>query len=152
MLSIAAYLPTALGLGTEQQEMGEVNEPQQYDDLAKRWREKFSQNCCFEDDIPLVEIRKNAFDWDYNDIEIFMRDHDDDDGDEDCAITDIKEFCRDVKLEILNAGEGTAGSRRAAYLDDRSARENDGLERVRSYDQPLAATGLYKALKEKVCN
>jgi len=130
--------------------MGGAGGDRQESYLAKRWSEEFSKNYRFEEDIPFVEKKRSEHDFEYNDIEIFMRDHDDDDDDEDCAITDVKEFCGDVKLEILSAGDGIAGNRQAACLDDRSAGPDDVLDRVREYDQPLTATGLYRHLKEKV--
>lgn len=122
-----------------------------HDWFAKRWYEEFSENRNFGDeDRPWIEQRRSQYDPEYNDVQIIMRDHDDD-GDENSEL--VESFCWDAQLKDLDACAGVARNRRAAFVDDRSAgEESDTLERVREYDQPLTAAGLYDCLKEKVCN
>lgn len=112
----------------------------------------FFQDRKFKDLKIWVEEKKR---WpsEYNDAQIFMRDHDDnEDGDSGVlyTINAVESFCRDAKLVDLESGEGAAGNRWAALLDDRSARGGIAGERVRQYHQPLTPKGLYNALKEKV--
>jgi hypothetical protein len=61
----------------------------------------------------------------------------------------IEEFCRGESLGDLVSGIGTAGHRKAAWLDDRGGSPDPTRSgHVRRYDNPMTATGLYRALKK----
>ena len=61
-------------------------------------------------------------------------------------IEEVKEFCRSVGLGRLR---DAAGTRRSAWLDDRSCPLTNS-EGVRKYDNPLTETAIYRLLKAPV--
>lgn len=64
----------------------------------------------------------------------------------------LKDFCRGINLEDLENGTGAAGSRRAIWLDDRDNAPGGGTRVIQSYENPLTATGLCRALRRQLLN
>jgi len=64
----------------------------------------------------------------------------------------LKDFCRGIDLEELETGMGVAGFRRAVWLDDRDNAPGGGTRVIRSYKNPLTATGLRRALESPLLN
>ncbi|OCK76085.1 hypothetical protein K432DRAFT_307150 [Lepidopterella palustris CBS 459.81] len=115
------------------------------DYYAKEWDPVFLTDRNFKEDESYVE-KKRRIDAEGNDISIFLRDSED--SVPSCKVHEVEEFCQDARLDHLKFGVGTAGQRRAAWLDDRrfSLLMSGGC--VREYQNPLTATGLYRLLKE----
>jgi hypothetical protein len=88
---------------------------------------------------------KRDLDADYDGISLFLRDYDDSIL---LHVEEVEEFCKDASLEDLVAAEGLAGSRRGAWLDDRSFSDETVGGFVREYSNPLSASSLYKCLKK----
>jgi hypothetical protein len=122
--------------------------------FAGKWDSNFSRFRDFKDFRIWVEQKQKEGESEYNDIEIVTRDHADDDDETElpCSATEVEWFCRGAKLVDLKSGEGIAGLRRAALLDDRSSHGKNARERVRDYEEPLTATGLYNCLRVEVCS
>ena len=67
-----------------------------------------------------------------------------------CEADEVERYCEGVSLKNLEAGVGEAGTRRAAWLDDRNSPDLTGSGNARLCDNPLTATGLLKYLKQTV--
>jgi len=109
------------------------------------WYADFSRLRKLDDDETLVEVKKK-FDADGDDLGIFFMDSGD--AASRYEVEELKDFCRGISLEDVESGIGTAGHRRAVWLDDRSSSQD--LERsghTRQYENPLTATGLRRVLK-----
>jgi hypothetical protein len=108
------------------------------------WYADFSRLRDLDDDETLVEVKMNV-DADGDVLGNFM---DSGDAASGCEVEVLKAFCHGISPEDVESGEGTAGYRRAVWVDDRSS--SQGLERSdrkRQYDNPLTATGLRRVLK-----
>ena len=107
--------------------------------FENRWHPEFSRLRDFHDDITLVEVKKKV-DADGDDLDIFFTDSRDTASP--CEVDVLADFCQGLSLEDVKSGLSTpAGTRRAVWLDDR------GQRGARKYENPLTATGLYRALK-----
>ncbi|KAF2194232.1 hypothetical protein K469DRAFT_651442 [Zopfia rhizophila CBS 207.26] len=108
------------------------------------WHSEFSRIRNLHDDGTLVDLKKKV-DADGDELGIFM----------DSGVTDsqyemevLEDFCRGISLEDIESGLNTAGSRRAVWIDDREGNlELEGSGNPRQYENPLTATGLFRALK-----
>lgn len=61
----------------------------------------------------------------------------------------LGDFCRGSSLEDLQAGRGHAGTQKVVWLDERSCQSNlVGPGEARRHENPLTATGLFRALQE----
>lgn len=69
-----------------------------------------------------------------------------------CEVEVLDKFCRAASLEDVRLGRGIAGNRRTVWLDDRSSRKLEGSGEARQYDNPLTATGLFRALAKQRFN
>lgn len=66
-----------------------------------------------------------------------------------CEVEILEGFCRGTTLEDIALGIGLAGGLRTVWLDDRgSSPDLNGSGDARQYENPLTATGLYRALKQ----
>jgi hypothetical protein len=110
------------------------------------WHPDFSRRRNLHDDKILVEVKKKVG-ADGDDLGIFIADSGDTASP--CEVEVAEAFCRGMSLKHVDSGIGTAGNRRCVWLDDRDSRP--GLKAngtARQHDNPLTATGLYRALKE----
>jgi hypothetical protein len=121
-----------------------------YSDCYKKyWDPVFSTDRNFKEDEPYVEY-KRGINADGDDFDIFLQDSED--SVPSSKVGEVKELCQDARLDDLKKGTGTAGTRRGAWLDDRSCPSMMSSSRcIRKYHNPLTATGLYQLLKESVC-
>jgi hypothetical protein len=109
------------------------------------WYSDFSRLRYLNDDKTLVEVKKKV-NADGDDIGIFSMDSGDTASP--CEVEVLEDFCRGISFEDVESGIGTAGHRRAVWLDDRSSSPDlGGSGYARQYENPLTATGLYRALK-----
>lgn len=116
------------------------------DIFVKQWDPIFSQKRNFKEDGSYVEF-KRRMDADAEGLSIFLQDFDG--VVPSCQNTEIEEYCEGSLLVDLQSGNGSAGHSRSAWMDDRcSDLPSDGY--ARHYLNPLTATGLYRALKERV--
>ena len=114
----------------------------------KEWDPEFLADRNFKEDESYVEY-KRGINADGDDFDIFLRDSED--SVPCCKVEEVREFCQDACLDDLKKGARKAGTRRGAWLDDRSCPGLMGSSRcVRKYHNPLTATGLYRLLKEPV--
>jgi hypothetical protein len=66
-----------------------------------------------------------------------------------CEVEVLADFCRGMSLKDVELCLGTAGYRRAVWLDDRENNPDLGESGdARQYGNPLTASGLYQALKK----
>jgi hypothetical protein len=91
---------------------------------------------------------KRSLGADGHDLDVFLEDSES--SVPSSQVEEVQEFCQGVRLEDLTSGVGTAGQRRAAWLDDRSFLNRTNDQCVRKYDNPLTATALYRLLKVAV--
>lgn len=127
-------------------------------DLAELCLERswcpFVRRGSLHDDQTLFEFKK-SINADGNDLRIFFTDHQDTTSL--CEVEILEDFFQGISLADVKSGVGTAGSRRAVWLDDR---DNNGGRRgspyldggggdAREYPNPLTATGLYQALHRR---
>jgi hypothetical protein len=113
----------------------------------KEWDSVFAKDRNFKEDGSHVE-RRRGIRADGDDLAIFLQDFED--STPSCEVEEVGEFCRDARLDDLRLGAGTAGLRRAAWLDDRSCPRRASSAQARDYRNPLTAYELYKLLKEPV--
>lgn len=111
--------------------------------LYKRWDPSFEKDSDFRDNESVVEKRRKL-EVKSDDVNIFMR-HQDIRSSR--AVEAVISDCKGATIDNVKSGNGSAGTRRAAWLDDRSINRNTP---ARDYENPLTATGLYNALHEKV--
>lgn len=78
----------------------------------------FSRPRNLHDDKILVEVKKKV-DADGDDLGIFFMDSGDTASP--CEVEVLEDFCRGISLEDVELGNGTAGHRRAVWLDDRGS-------------------------------
>jgi hypothetical protein len=110
------------------------------------WYSGFSRLRDLRDGNTLVDDRKkmNA-DGDF--LDIFFRDSDKTASL--CEVEVLADFCRGMSLEEVVSCLGTAGHRRAVWLDDRENNPDlEGSGDARQYGNPLTASGLYQSLKK----
>lgn len=131
-------------------------------DRAKRWKPEFSTNRRPKEDCSYVKYRRELVreigvstendDGEPDDLDIFLTDFEDELSSlaPSCAVEEVREFCQNPSLEDLKSGAGPAGHRRAAWLDDRSRLSLRGGGGVRTYENPLTATGLHRILERPV--
>jgi hypothetical protein len=113
--------------------------------LENSWHPEFSILRLLHDDEKLVEFKKKV-DADGDDLGIFFMDHLDTASP--CEIEVFEDFCRGISFKEVAKGAGTAGTRRAVWLDDRgNSLDLEGSGDARQYENPLTATGLYRALE-----
>jgi hypothetical protein len=141
--------------------------------FAKEWDVKFLKYQKINEDQSFVSTRRKLFSEDREDdanqtseqegtkaiekkilngdgIRIFLNDFDEPmglvQGDE------VEDFCQDASLEdlISGTGDGDAGVRRAAWIDDRQFSEDKKGGNVREHKNPLTATSLYRDLVKSV--
>src|SRR2546423_5707022 len=108
------------------------------------WWPDFSRLRKLHDDETLVEVKKKV-DADGDDLGIFFMDCGD--AASRCEVEVLEEFCRGVSLGDVESGIGTAGHRRAVWLDDRGSPDLEGSGDARKYENPLTATGLRRHWK-----
>ena len=111
--------------------------------LYKRWDPSFEKDSDFRDQELVVETRRKLG-FKCDDVNIFMRHQD---VRSSRAVEAVIADCKSATIDNVKSGNGSAGTRRAAWLDDRSINLNTP---ARDYKSPLTATGLYNALREKV--
>jgi hypothetical protein len=114
--------------------------------FVKRWRPEFSIDRGFEDQRSWFEMNK-YMGLEGSDIDIVLNSF----GEliPYRIAPEVAAFGQDARLDDLESGKGLAGLRRAAWLDDRSCMFTD-CSCARQYWNPLTATGLYTALRERV--
>jgi hypothetical protein len=111
---------------------------------AKEWNPIFSTSRPPERKVSesWVKSKRKCDAMDDNGIDLLLRDA------EDCEalyyFNEVREYCQGVNLEALKSGWGTAGHKRAAWLDMRVSTQ-DGC--VGRYQNPLTAKSLYCLLK-----
>ncbi len=135
------------------------------DYYAKEWDPVFSQDREFNDDKFFVDIIRDigAADDDF----YFWRDAQQ--SDESLTFSKfevVEKFCKNASLQHLKSGTIPETQRRAAWLDDRSLLDVGCSYRscgnlncshlatntlVRTHNNPLTGTALYRLLKELVC-
>lgn len=115
--------------------------------FAKQWPLVLAEDRTSKEGNPFVEFKRgnNA---DQNDISIFF--HENDDPVVEGEYKDVEDLCHGFSVDAISLGEGFAGSYRGAWLDDRSFPCNGRAGGFRDYQNPLSATGLYRALNEQV--
>lgn len=113
---------------------------------AKEWDPVFSRDRNFIEDRSYVDY-KRGIDADGDEFGIFFQDSED--SVPSCKVEEVKEFCQAARLVDLKSRAGTAGQRRAAWLDDRSS-DRLTSSRAREYENLLTAAALYEHLKEPV--
>ncbi|PSS22711.1 hypothetical protein M430DRAFT_16661 [Amorphotheca resinae ATCC 22711] len=111
---------------------------------AKEWDPVFSRDRNFIEDRSYVDY-KRGIDADGDEFGIFFQDSED--SVPSCKVEEVKEFCQAARLVDLKSRAGTAGQRRAAWLDDRSSARLM-TSRAREYENLLTAAALYEHLKE----
>ena len=127
--------------------------------FPKKWYEDFSKDRDFKENETWVEkirgfgteeddIDRNSDEDENSDIGIVMIDHE-------CIVRsrivrEVLSLCRNYHLRDLKNGEGEAGHRRAAWIDDRITRGPNAGKRARKYRNPSTATGVFKSYREKV--
>lgn len=122
-----------------------------------RSRTRFSDSWCEEFSVPrkinnerrLVELRKEQ-EADGNDLGIFFFDSEDTAAPLEVHV--VESFCQSTSFQDVKNGKGLAGSRRAAWLDDRNSPDLEGSGETREYENPLTATGLLRALEPQRFN
>jgi hypothetical protein len=109
------------------------------------WPSDFSRRRNPPDDISFVDSHKMVG-FDGDDLGIFCMDY----GNPfySCEVEVIEEFCGHMDHEELVEGIGLAGCWRTVWLDDRGSPYLNGSGEARQYENPLTATGLYRALKQ----
>jgi hypothetical protein len=108
--------------------------------LTKEWVPIFSKDRNFKED----GSWKHKF-ADGDDVGSFLQEYE---GSLPCfRAEEIERYCQGASLDDLQSGAGSAGQRRAAWLDDRSCEGLPSSSCVRKYENPLTATGLYRHLK-----
>jgi hypothetical protein len=100
-----------------------------------------------KDDVSAVEVRKRIGAMG-DKLTIFLQVSED--LERPCEADEVKTYCGGVSLEDLEACVGEAGTRRAAWLDDRNNPYLVGSGNARLCDNPLTATGLLKYLRQNV--
>jgi len=120
-----------------------------HDWRAKTWDERFSEDRGFKESSPWIERKESLGAGDDEDITLVMRES---------LVTEqsyiyreVESYCRGARINDVETGHGKAGQRRAAWLDDTTFGRPNSSERGRVHENRLTATGLFKALKEKVC-
>jgi hypothetical protein len=109
------------------------------------WHPEFSSPRIYEDDTALSDS-ETMIDGDEDILGFFLNS-----GNTTfpCEVEVIEEFCWGASLGDLVSGIGTAGHRKAAWLNDRGGSPDlTGIGHKRQYDNPMTATGLYRALKK----
>src|SRR5438128_2169455 len=107
------------------------------DCYAKEWDLVFSKDRNFKEEGSYVECKRGIH-ADGDDFGIFLQDSED--SVPSCKVEEVEEFCQGARLDDLKSGAGTAGQRRAAWLDDRSCARLTSSGCVRPYQNPLTAT------------
>jgi hypothetical protein len=109
------------------------------------WYPDFSRLRNHYDDKALAEFKKKV-EADGGELGFFFMDSGDTSP---CEVEVLEDFCRGISLKDVELGVGTAGYRRAVWLDDRdSSPDLKGSGDARQYENPLTATGLCRALKK----
>ena len=137
------------------------------DYYVKEWDPVFSQDREFNDDKFFVDIIRDVGATD-DDFGYFWRDAQQ--SEEPVTFSKLEvvgKFCKNASLQDLKSGTLPETERRASWLDDRTQvdigcpyRDCAGLNCahlttntvVRSHNNPLTSTGLYRLLKELVCS
>ncbi|TVY59342.1 hypothetical protein LCER1_G000736 [Lachnellula cervina] len=116
-------------------------------DLRQSWHPHFSSLRRIAAPDTHVEIMKRLG-VDGSELDMFLGSYEDTQSR--CAAEVVEEFCRGVCFGDVVRAKGRAGQWRSAWLDDRSCiPELEGRGNARQYENPLSATGLYRALKRK---
>lgn len=110
---------------------------------AKTWEPLFSKSRNFKDS-RYVDLRRGIT-ADSDDFGVFWRDTED--PAPLCTVEEVEDFCQNVDMENFESIAGTEGQPRRAWLDDRSSSHPTSNGRVRKYQNPLTAAGLYQLLK-----
>jgi hypothetical protein len=115
--------------------------------FAKEWDACFTKDRGPEGntsyDTPYVDSKRDL-QADHNGINLFLRDFDDSVL---CHVDEVERFCENASLGALLTASGPSGSRRGAWLDDRSFCDGPVGGGVREYRNPLTAAALYQCLK-----
>lgn len=114
------------------------------------WPECFftHHDCAGKDDVPAIEARK-VFGCVEDELTSFLGLFDD--LASPCEVGKVKRYCEGgASLEEVQNGMGEAGTRRAAWVDDRNSLHLKGSGRARPSGKLLTATGLLRHLKKPV--
>jgi hypothetical protein len=115
---------------------------------AKTWNKEFSENRGFKEDSPWIKRKESLGAGDCEDIVLVMRDSLV--AEQSYIYQEVESYCQGARIKDVEAGQGKAGQRRAAWLDDTACDRPYSGSRGRVHKNWLAATELFEALKEKV--
>lgn len=130
------------------QPRAETAEIKHFDCYSKIWDPAFSEAQKFKEHHQSWVEEKRKMEAVGDDIDILLQDAEG--SVPSCQMEEVREFCRDARLENLASGTGIAGVQRRAWLDDRSSHRRVGAEPSRKYENPLTAKALCQALEVKV--
>jgi hypothetical protein len=119
--------------------------PYERQKLRKSWSPDFSRHQNSHGRETLVDFEKVSAGED--DLGILFADSADTASP--CEIEVLKDFCRGTSLADVKAGRGSAGCQKIVWIDDRNNTDLEGREDARQYDNPLTATGLFRALEKQ---
>lgn len=120
-----------------------------HDWCAKTWNEEFSKDRGFKEDSPWIKKTESLGAADDEDITLVMRESLV--AEQSYIYREVEYYCQGARIEDVEIGHGEAGQRRAAWLDDTTICGANSGGRGRVHENLLTATGLFNALKEKVC-
>ena len=114
--------------------------------LENFWYPEFSTFRTLHDKTTLGVVKSRGDEiFDGEEIGIFFTDSGDEDSPREFEV--LIRFCRGTCLEDVISGKGEAGVLRVVWVDERtSSPEETKCEPARQHDNPLTATGLYRAL------
>ena len=117
---------------------------------SKDWNsERFSAGRGFKEEQSWIDEKISNLEAGEDGLAIFLQDREEEVPS--CQVEEVAEFCQGTSWDAVTQGTGSAGRRRAAWLDVRSAprrSRNGGLSM--KYQNPLTATGLYKPLQNVI--
>jgi len=114
----------------------------------KRWNKIFEKDRDFKEDTPWVEEMEKLEAGDDEDIGLARPQPLI--SERLCLYGEVESYCHGAQIEEVTVGIGTAGQRRAAWLDDREFRRPEPRRPGLSFSRRLTATELFKELKKKV--
>jgi hypothetical protein len=102
-----------------------------------------------KDDVPAVDAKKSLGDVENDKLTSFLQVSD---GlRSPCEADEVKRYCEGgASLEEVQDGFGEAGTRLAAWTDDRNSPDLTGIGSVRLQGKLLTATGLLRHMKQPV--
>lgn len=115
--------------------------------FAKTWPEVFSEDRHFKEDTPRVN-EKRGLGTRGNDITLVTQESEDDEHSP--HVRDLETFCRDAQLADVRHGKGDAGQLQTAWVNDTTFDQQICETRSREYPDRMTATGVFRALSERV--